>query len=149
MTIDAGLSTYKAPEVTSLDESHVIVLHGLRWSRCSGLAFGTQVLGFKHGRSRRIFSGEKILSTPSFVGEVKPSVPCRALGHVKELKSDVEVANFDKIFGHFSPIVLPSAAGFASVASDAGGLLWRALEHSKCLVLLQIGVRRAAGNDTL
>jgi hypothetical protein len=27
-------------------------------------------------RSRRIF-GEKILSTPSFGGEVKPSVPCR------------------------------------------------------------------------
>jgi len=35
------------------------------------LAFGTQV------RGRRIFKGEKILSTPSFGGEVKPSVPCR------------------------------------------------------------------------
>jgi hypothetical protein len=39
----------------------------------------------------------KILSTPSFGGEVKPSVPCRALRHVKEPKSDVEVANFGKI----------------------------------------------------
>jgi len=29
------------------------------------------------GRSRRIFKGEKILSTLSFGGEVKPSVPCR------------------------------------------------------------------------
>jgi hypothetical protein len=37
----------------------------------------------------------------------------------------VEVVTFDKILGHFSPIVPPSAAGFASVASDAGGLLWR------------------------
>ena len=35
------------------------------------------VRGFKPGRSRRIFHGEKILSTPSFGGEVKPSVPCR------------------------------------------------------------------------
>ena len=40
------------------------------------LAFGTQVRGFKPGRSRRIFRGEKILSTPSFGREVKPSVPC-------------------------------------------------------------------------
>jgi hypothetical protein len=77
------------------------------------------------------FSGEK--------GKVKPSVPCRALQHVKEPKSDVEVATFDKILGHFSPIVPPSAAGFAGVASDAGGLLWRELERSKSLVLLQVG----------
>ena len=40
------------------------------------LAFGTQVRGFKPGRSRRIFQGEKILSTPSFGREVKPFVPC-------------------------------------------------------------------------
>ena len=31
----------------------------------------------KPGRSSRIFQDEKILSTPSFGGEVKPSVPCR------------------------------------------------------------------------
>ena len=49
----------------------------LRWSKGSVLAFGTQVRGFKPGRSRRIFKGKKILSTPSFGGEVKPSVPCR------------------------------------------------------------------------
>jgi hypothetical protein len=52
-------------------------LHRLRWSRGSVLAFGTQVHGFKPGQSHRIFKGEKILSTPSFGGEVKPSVPCR------------------------------------------------------------------------
>jgi hypothetical protein len=46
----------------------------LRWSRGSLLAFGTEVRGFKPGRSRRIFKGEKILSTPSFGGEVKPLV---------------------------------------------------------------------------
>ena len=49
----------------------------LRWSRGSVLAFGTQVRGIKPGLSRRIFQGEKILSMPSFGGEVKPSVPCR------------------------------------------------------------------------
>ena len=43
----------------------------LRWSRGSVLAFGTQVRGFKPGRSRRIFKGEKIFSTPSFGGEVE------------------------------------------------------------------------------
>jgi hypothetical protein len=85
------------------------------------------------------FSGKKILSAPFFGGEVKPSVPCRALRHVKEPKSDVEVATFGKILGRFSPIVPPSAAGFASVAPDAGGLLWRKLERSKSLVLLHVG----------
>jgi hypothetical protein len=51
----------------------------------------------------------------------------------------VEVATFGKILCHFSPIVPPTAAGFAIVASDAGGLLWRKLERSKCLVLLHVG----------
>jgi hypothetical protein len=73
----------------------------LRWSRGSVLAFGTQVRGFKPGRSRRIFRTKKILSTPSFGGEVKPSVTCHALRHVKEPKSDVEVATFGKISGLF------------------------------------------------
>jgi len=41
----------------------------LRWSRGSVLAFGTQIRGFKPDRSRRIFKGEKIFSTPSFGGE--------------------------------------------------------------------------------
>jgi hypothetical protein len=111
----------------------------LRWSRGSVLASGTLVRGFKPGRSRRIFRAKKILGTPSFGGEVQPSVPCRALRHVKEPKSDVEVVTFGKILGHFSPIVPPSAAGFDSVASDAGGPLWRKLERSKSLVLLQVG----------
>ena len=49
----------------------------LRWSRGSVLAFGTQVRGFKSGRSRRIFQGETILTKPSFGREVKPFVLCR------------------------------------------------------------------------
>jgi hypothetical protein len=43
----------------------------------SVLASVTQVRGFKPGRSRRIFKGGKILSTPSFGRQVKPWVPCR------------------------------------------------------------------------
>jgi hypothetical protein len=48
----------------------------LRWSRGCVLASRTQVREFKPGRSRRIFEGEKIPSTPSFGGEVKPAAPC-------------------------------------------------------------------------
>jgi hypothetical protein len=44
-----------------------------------------------------------------------------------------------KFLSHFSRIFPPSAAGFASVASEAGGLLWRKLERSKSVVLLQVG----------
>jgi hypothetical protein len=55
----------------------------LRWSRGSVLAFGTQFRGFKPGRSRRIFNGGKILSTPSFGGEVKLPVPCRRFATCK------------------------------------------------------------------
>ena len=56
------------------------------------LAFSTQVRGFKPGRSRRIFKVEKLLSTPSFGGEVKPSVPCRRFTTCKRtLECIVEV----------------------------------------------------------
>jgi hypothetical protein len=52
-------------------------LSGFGGLEVSVLAFGTRVRGFKAGLSRRIFRAKKILSTPSFGGEVKPSVPCR------------------------------------------------------------------------
>jgi len=67
------------------------ILQQLWWSRGSVLAFSTQVCGFKPGRSRWIFKGEKILSTPSFGGEVKPSVPCRRLAAFKRSLNGVEV----------------------------------------------------------
>ena len=51
----------------------------LLWSSGSVLAFSTQVHGFKPGRSRPIFRAKKILSTPSFGGEVKPSACKRSL----------------------------------------------------------------------
>ena len=49
----------------------------------SMLAFGTQVRGFKPGRSRWIFTGVKILSMPSSGGEVKESVPCPSFAACK------------------------------------------------------------------
>jgi len=50
----------------------------------SVLTFSAQVRGFKPGRSRQIFKGEKILSTPSFGGEIKPLVPCRRFAACKK-----------------------------------------------------------------
>ena len=64
----------------------IVCLKRLRWSRGNVLAFGTQVRGFKPGRSRRIFQGEKILSTPSFGREVKPFVPCRIFAACKRTR---------------------------------------------------------------
>jgi hypothetical protein len=63
----------------------------LQWSRGSVLAFSTPVCGFKPGRSRPIFKGEKILSTPAFGGEVKLSVPCRRFEARKRSLNGVEV----------------------------------------------------------
>jgi hypothetical protein len=68
---------------------------------CNKLVLDCKFIRFIHYFIKYIcpsdFSGEKILSTPSYGGEVKPSVPCRALRHVKEPKSHVEVATFGKI----------------------------------------------------
>ena len=49
----------------------------------SMLASGTQVCGFKPGRSRWFFTGVKILSMPSSGGEVKESVPCPSFAACK------------------------------------------------------------------
>ena len=74
---------------------------GLRWSRGSVLAFSTQVRGSKPGRSRRIFRAKKILSTPSFGGEVKPSVPCRRFAACKRSLNLCGSRNLGKIAGQF------------------------------------------------
>jgi len=65
------------------------------------LTFGTQVRGFKPGRRRRIFKGEKILSTPSFGGEVKPSVPFRRFTACKRSLELRGSRILDEIFGTF------------------------------------------------
>ena len=66
------------------------------------LAFSTQVREFKPGRSRRIFKGEKIVSTPSFGGEVKLSVPCRRFAACKRSVNGVKVVISAKITGQHS-----------------------------------------------
>jgi hypothetical protein len=56
-----------------------------RWSSGNVLAIGPKVRGFKPGRGRWTFKGDKICNTTSFGREVKFSVPCRKiLLHVKE-----------------------------------------------------------------
>ena len=82
----------------------LISLLRLRWSRGSVLTFGTQVRGFEPDRSRRIFQGEKILSTPSYGGEVKPPVLCRRFETCKRsLKKALKSLPSAKFVGHFSP----------------------------------------------
>ena len=80
------------------------------------LASGTQVRGFKPGRSRRIFQGEKILSTPSFGGEVKPSVPCRRFTACKRFlnatwKSVISGKIHRPFLGHIVPTLATRISG--------------------------------------
>ena len=82
------------------------------------LAFSTQVRGFKPSRSRRIFKGEKILSTPSFGGEVKPSVPCRRFAAYKRSLNGVKSSFRQNYRTTFSPTVPTSAAGISHVVAD-------------------------------
>ena len=74
----------------------------LRWSTGSLLAFSIQVRWFKPNRSLRIFRGEKIISTPSFGGEVKPSVPCRRFAACERPLNLRGSRNLGKITGQIS-----------------------------------------------
>jgi hypothetical protein len=76
-----------------------ITLHDVKAGGFGGLEVACWPLVPKFAGSN---PGENILSTPSFGGELKPSVPCRALRHVKEPKSDMEVATFGKILSAIS-----------------------------------------------
>jgi hypothetical protein len=96
------------------------------------LASGTQVRGFKPGRSRRIFKAKKILSMPSFGGEVKPSVPCRSFVACKRTQNYRGSRNCRlNLIGYFSLIVPPPAnRGLQlrlrwSASGDEGGKLKR------------------------
>ena len=98
---------------------HYLINERLRWSRGSVLAFSTQVRGFKPGRSRRIFWGEKILSTPSFGGEVKPTVPCRRFAACKRSLNLRGIRNLVQNYRtSFSPTVPPFAARISRVVAD-------------------------------
>ena len=88
------------------------------------LAFSTQVRRFKPGRSRRIFKGEKILSTPSFGGEVKPSVPCRRFAACKRSLNGVEVVISAKLPDN----ILAGISHVVAYVEASGGEKW---EHLK------------------
>jgi len=96
------------------------------------LAFGTQVRGFKPVRSRRIFRAKKSSARLPSEGKYSRRSPVVNLRHVKEPKSEVEVATFGKILGNSSPIVPPSAAGVRSRRfrrGTLGGGSWNGLNH--------------------
>jgi hypothetical protein len=92
-----------------------------RWSRGSVLAFGTQVHEFKPGQSRRIYQSEKILSTPSFAGEVKPAVPCRRLTACKRsLNATWKSGISGKIHRPFLAHLVPTLATRTSGETTSG-----------------------------
>ena len=62
----------------------------------------TQVRGFKPGRSRPIFQGEKNLSTPSLGREVRPFVPCRRF---TARKRSLNIMWKSGIFGQNSSVI--------------------------------------------
>ena len=80
----------------------------------------TQVCGFKPGRSPRIFRAKKILSTPSFGGEVKPSVPCRRFAACKRSLNLRGCRNLGKNYYRtsFLPTVPPLAPRISRVVAD-------------------------------
>jgi hypothetical protein len=85
----------------------------------SMLASGTQHRGFVPGRRKPSdFSGEKILSKPSFGREVKPFSPCRRFAACKRSLNGGKRHNFGKITGLFSLTVPPSATRSARVDGD-------------------------------
>ena len=85
------------------------------------LAFGTQVRGFKPGRRRRIFQGEKIFSKPSFGEEVKPSVPCRRFTACKRfLNATWKSGISGKIHQPFLALIVPPLATRISGETTSG-----------------------------
>jgi hypothetical protein len=113
------------------------------------LAFSTQVRGFKPGR---IFQGEKILSTTSFGGEVKPSVPCRRFAACKRSLKSRGTRYFRPHYRTFlAQQVLPFAARVSSVV-----VTWSLLAvkvgtfntHGVCTISLQAAVHPLTGPHT-
>ena len=81
----------------------------LRWSRGSVLPQVPNFAGSNPAEAFRIFQGEKILSTPSYGGDVKPLVPCRRCTACKRSLNGVEVAILAKFRNFLAHIVPPFA----------------------------------------
>jgi hypothetical protein len=102
-----------------------IIYKRLRWSRSSVLYFGTQVRGFAPGRRRCIFRAKKILSTPSFGGEVKPSVPCRSSTACKRSQNVTWKLALRQNYRTF----LAHSSTFRRCVLSRGDACWRKLER--------------------
>jgi hypothetical protein len=89
------------------------------------LAFSTQVPGFKPDRSRRIFKGERISSTSSFGGEVKPSVPCRRFAACKRSLNVTWKSAFRQ---NYRVLLSPIKFHISLLGSLASRRTWRHLE---------------------
>jgi len=98
----------------------------LRWSRDSVLAFGTRV----HTRPKPSdFGGEKILSTPSFGEEVKPSVPCRRFTACKRSLNVTWKSAFRQNFRTFLAHSSTFRRWVPSHGDTRGDTWWRKLER--------------------
>jgi hypothetical protein len=124
----------------------------LRWSRGCVLAFSTHVSGFKPGRSLRIFQGEKILSTASFGGEVKPSVPCRRFVACQRSLKVRGTRYFRPNYRKFLPQQFPHFAARIFSVVVTWSLLAVKLEtlntHGVCTISLQAAVHPLTGPHT-
>jgi hypothetical protein len=81
------------------------------------LAFGTEFAG----SNPAAVIGEKILSMPSFGGEVKPSVLCHRFASGKRSLQMAWNSPFvGNITGHFSPIIPPFPARVSRVVVGVG-----------------------------
>jgi hypothetical protein len=109
-------------------------LKQLWWSRGSVLPLSTQ--GSNPAETVRIFQGKKILSTPSFGGEVKPSVPCRRFAACKRSLNVTWKSTFRQNYRPtFSPTVPPFDARISRVIWT-----WR------CLVV-EVGTSKITGGQ--
>jgi len=106
-----------------------LIFKRLQWPRGSLLAFGTQVRGFTPGRSRRIFRAKKILSTPSFGGEVKPSAPCRSFRACKRSLNVKCKSAFRQNFRTFLAHSSTFRCWVLSRGEKRGDAWWRKLER--------------------
>ena len=92
----------------------------LRWSRGRVLAFGTQVRGF---------TPEKILSMPSFGGDVKPSVPCRSFTACKRPLNVTWKSAFRQNYRTFLSHSSTFCRWVLSRGDTRGDAWWRKLER--------------------
>jgi hypothetical protein len=68
-------------------------------------------VGSNPAEAIRIFQGEKILSTPFFGGEVKPSVPCRRFAACKRSLNVTWKSTFRQ---NYQPTLSPTVTPFAA-----------------------------------